>query len=175
MAADMMDEDRQAEIEIISRNQALPRLLAKGRDRDRFEEGVKAAPDLFKIFSITLLRLGIRPHGAVRPARPPAQPASAMSTRSLLAALAARIGAAQAEQEYKWMRQAVPREPDLVTMIRRRVLGEPLQYILGTSFTPIYYHILTLSSIHQALSLLARSISLPVPQFSYPGRKQSTG
>lgn len=61
-----------------------------------------------------------------------------MSVTPLLAALAARIGAAQAGQEYKWMRQAVQRESDLVTMIRRRMLGEPLQYILGTSFTPIY-------------------------------------
>ncbi|KAF8348317.1 S-adenosyl-L-methionine-dependent methyltransferase [Amanita rubescens] len=61
-----------------------------------------------------------------------------MSIKSLLALLAARIGAAQAEQEYKWLKQAVPRVSDLVTMIRRRTLGEPLQYILGSQpFGPL--------------------------------------
>ena len=112
---------------------------------EQTETGLRTAPDLFKIFSITpLLRFGCRPTAVSVPSgHRPLLPLAChlhfpMSIRSMLALLAARIGAAQAEQEYKWLKQAVPRVSDLVTMIRRRTLGEPLQYILGTSFTPIY-------------------------------------
>ncbi|KAF8635227.1 hypothetical protein AX17_004002 [Amanita inopinata Kibby_2008] len=61
------------------------------------------------------------------------------SVKSLLAALARRIGRAQAEQEYSWMKQAQSHaNSDLAAMIRRRLVGEPLQYILGTQpFGPL--------------------------------------
>ena len=52
--------------------------------------------------------------------------------KNLFAALIARLGKDSATQEYRWMKQAAPRELDLVSIIRRRLLGEPLQYILGT-------------------------------------------
>lgn len=51
---------------------------------------------------------------------------------SLLKALTAALGPAQAANELRWMRQ-LNRAPDaLKEMIDRRVAGEPLQYILGT-------------------------------------------
>jgi methylase of polypeptide subunit release factors len=52
----------------------------------------------------------------------------------LLATLARTLGSEQAALELKWMRQAVAdRESStsLDEMVRRRSLGEPLQYILG--------------------------------------------
>jgi hypothetical protein len=49
----------------------------------------------------------------------------------LLSALAQQLGSQQALQEFKWMKHAVPSE-SLTRMLQRRILGEPLQYILGT-------------------------------------------
>lgn len=60
-------------------------------------------------------------------------PVSCMAQR-LLATLARTLGSEQAALELKWMRQAVAdRESStsLDEMVRRRSLGEPLQYILG--------------------------------------------
>ncbi|KAF8973110.1 S-adenosyl-L-methionine-dependent methyltransferase [Flammula alnicola] len=54
----------------------------------------------------------------------------------LLASLSASLGATQATRELAWMKQALDSGASnvpLVEMVRRRSLGEPLQYILGTS------------------------------------------
>ncbi|KIL65950.1 hypothetical protein M378DRAFT_161595 [Amanita muscaria Koide BX008] len=61
-----------------------------------------------------------------------------MSATRLLSALRSRIGRDQANLEYKWMTQAASHELDLVAMIRRRLVGEPLQFILGSQpFGPL--------------------------------------
>lgn len=51
--------------------------------------------------------------------------------KALLATLAARIGRQQANNEFRWMKEAT--HLDLPTMLTRRIQGEPLQYILGMS------------------------------------------
>ncbi|TFK44382.1 S-adenosyl-L-methionine-dependent methyltransferase [Crucibulum laeve] len=59
----------------------------------------------------------------------------------LLAQLAAHIGTDQASLELRWMKQALSSglsNATLSTMVKRRALGEPLQYILGTQpFGPL--------------------------------------
>lgn len=49
----------------------------------------------------------------------------------LLNALASNIGRESAKQELKWIQQTG--RTDLEAMLRRRTMGEPLQYILGES------------------------------------------
>lgn len=56
----------------------------------------------------------------------------------LLTALARSIGRASAIQELVWMKQFLqstksPNNSHLEAMLRRRISGEPLQYILGTA------------------------------------------
>jgi methylase of polypeptide subunit release factors len=58
-----------------------------------------------------------------------------MTTR-LLASLTRVLGVPQARQELKWMQQAASASATLSSldeMVRRRSLGEPLQYILGAT------------------------------------------
>ncbi|EGN99681.1 hypothetical protein SERLA73DRAFT_179817 [Serpula lacrymans var. lacrymans S7.3] len=61
----------------------------------------------------------------------------------LLASLCTHLGREQAKQEFKWMKQALDKgliyaPTDLSTMVQRRLRGEPLQYILGTTpFGPL--------------------------------------
>jgi len=53
----------------------------------------------------------------------------------LLASLTRTLGSQQVQLELKWMQQACAADstlPSLDDMVRRRSLGEPLQYILGT-------------------------------------------
>ena len=52
-----------------------------------------------------------------------------MTCATLVAALVAQLGSRQANLELKWMKQHA--QHDIFEMIRRRTLGEPLQYILG--------------------------------------------
>ena len=58
--------------------------------------------------------------------------------RHYLSRLSTLLGHEQALSELRWMRQCIPRELDegpsdqkLDSMVRRRMSGEPLQYILG--------------------------------------------
>lgn len=65
--------------------------------------------------------------------------------RQLFDVLASSIGPDSAKLEFLWMRNhaaGVPKSHlkvppnDLETMVMRRVMGEPLQYILGMTLTP---------------------------------------
>lgn len=50
----------------------------------------------------------------------------------LVSALATQLGSQQALLECKWMKLALPTSSlSLTDMLQRRILGEPLQYILG--------------------------------------------
>lgn len=66
--------------------------------------------------------------------RPSSSLSCPMTTR-LLASLTRALGVPQARQEFKWMQaaSASATAPSLDEMVRRRSLGEPLQYILGAA------------------------------------------
>jgi hypothetical protein len=50
----------------------------------------------------------------------------------LVSALTAQLGSQQALIEFKWMKLALSTSTlSLTDMLQRRILGEPLQYILG--------------------------------------------
>jgi HemK-like putative methylase len=51
----------------------------------------------------------------------------------MLARLTTHLGKRQAALEWRWMKRAAPDPRALPDMVRRRCLGEPLQYILGAS------------------------------------------
>ncbi|KAF9520285.1 hypothetical protein BS47DRAFT_1335876 [Hydnum rufescens UP504] len=60
------------------------------------------------------------------------------TVRALLLNLKAKLGAGDASRELRWMQETLQAEPsrgleqrDLEGMLRRRLTGEPLQYILG--------------------------------------------
>lgn len=50
------------------------------------------------------------------------------------AALSSRLGSEQALRELRWLRLAFPNTP-LGPLLARRSLGEPLQYIIGLSYS----------------------------------------
>jgi HemK-like putative methylase len=65
--------------------------------------------------------------------------------QNLTAAFISRFGLAQASHELKWMKHVTQAQPhlQLADMLRRRILGEPLQYILGT-----FHFLWSLPQIH---------------------------
>src|SRR4051812_7744802 len=68
----------------------------------------------------------------------------------LLAELSLRVGSKCAQREVKWLKQALQNRPhahgpvhnphvqdaDITPLVKRRIAGEPIQYILGRSFYP---------------------------------------
>ncbi|EJD02845.1 S-adenosyl-L-methionine-dependent methyltransferase [Fomitiporia mediterranea MF3/22] len=60
----------------------------------------------------------------------------------LLEQLARILGRSQAQQESRWMRDLAKTEDRLQLMLKRRISGEPVQYILGTQpFGPLELHV----------------------------------
>lgn len=53
---------------------------------------------------------------------------------NLLKALSRSIGRGSAKQELVWMKQS---PKDIQSILRRRISGEPLQYILGMYILPM--------------------------------------
>lgn len=96
----------------------------------------------------------------------------------LLAKLAARLGGRQASLEWRWINEAVASAPSkysLQDMVRRRCLGEPLQYILGPLPPVILLLTLPLTSPSRTgtqpfgpLNLLVRPpVLIPRPETEY--------
>jgi len=94
-----------------------------------------------------------------------------MSRATLVAALVAQLGTRQANLELKWMRQHP--HHDMSDMLRRRTLGEPLQYILGSWYPPLLSR--PSHRFRQAPSHLAPSRSASAHRFSSLVQKQSIG
>ena len=76
----------------------------------------------------------------------------------LISKLIAQLGSQQALLELKWMKLALSSSNlSLTYMLKRRILGEPLQYILGM-ILPIHSSSYNLSYIRtQVLNLLVHS------------------
>ena len=89
-----------------------------------------------------------------------------MPCARLVAALVAQLGSRQANLELKWMRQH-PHQ-DIADMLRRRTLGEPLQYILGRWYPPSFSGRLTAFDRHSALW---PSLSPRPPTGSHPSSR----
>lgn len=92
----------------------------------------------------------------------------------MLARLTTHLGKRQAALEWKWINAAAPDERTRQDFVRRRCLGEPLQYILGMPF-PVTVTPPHPSESAQVLSHLARSISWSAPQSSSPGQRPKIG
>lgn len=70
---------------------------------------------------------------------------NSISWKHHLTRLSKSLGREQATMELRWMQRSIPRDTDsssstqkLDSMVGRRLLGEPLQYILGTPWRLLY-------------------------------------
>lgn len=94
----------------------------------------------------------------------------------LLSLLTQLIGRESANQEFKWMKQAINNGPNtcLEVMLERRIRGEPLQYILGGCIYIMVFDELIIMGYkeHNRLDLL---ILLHEHLFSYLVQRQKTG